>query len=63
MYDNHIYSERYQEFKDIIVDILNGDDITTDICELSIQIQTEYDEGRMSSTQYDDLMGYIQDLS
>lgn len=62
MYDSHIYCTEYKEIKDIIIDILNGDDTTTDITQLSNRIQELYDEGRMSSSQYDDLMRYIQDL-
>ena len=63
MYDNHIYSEEYSNLKDIIVNILNGDDIETDVGELSDKIQELYEDGIMSSSQYDDLMSYIQDLN
>jgi hypothetical protein len=42
--------------------MLNGEDLETDIDELSEKIQAVYDSGRMSSTQYDDLMRYVQDL-
>ena len=62
MYDGHIYCEEYKDLKDIIVDIVNGDDITTNIEELTNHIQDLYDNGKMSSTQYDDLMSYIQDM-
>lgn len=40
---------------------MNGDD-DTDIDEIADQIQALYDDGELTSTQYDDLMGYIQDL-
>jgi hypothetical protein len=62
MYDGHIYCEDYKQLKDTIVDILNGDDMTTNVHELESRIQELYDSGAMSSTQYDDLMSYIQDL-
>lgn len=62
MYDQHIYCEEYKDFKDTIADIINGDDEETDVQELADRIQEVYDEGRMQSTQYDDLMRYIQDL-
>lgn len=62
MYDSHIYSPDYKSFKDTIVDIINGDDVDTDIEELSDRIQEAYDEGTLQATQYDDLMRYIQDM-
>ena len=62
MYEGHIYCEDYKQLKDIIVDILNGDDTTTSVHELESRIQELYNGGKMSSTQYDDLMSYIQDL-
>ena len=40
---------------------MNGDD-DTDIDEIADQIQELYDDGELTSTQYDDLMSYIQDL-
>lgn len=61
MYDSHIYCSEYKNLKDKIVDIMNGDD-DTDIDEIADQIQALYDDGELTSTQYDDLMGYIQDL-
>ena len=62
MYNEHIYCEEYKTLKNIIVDIINGDDTETDVAELENQIQELYDEGKMPSSQYDDLMSYIQDL-
>lgn len=61
MYDNHLYCPEYKHLKDKIVDIINGDD-DTDIDEIADQIQELYDDGELTSTQYDDLMSYIQDL-
>lgn len=62
MYDGHIYCEEYKELKDYIADIINGEIDDYDIEELENHIQELYDEGKMSSTQYDDLMGYVQDM-
>ncbi len=62
MYDGHIYCREYKDLKDQIVDILNGEIDDYDVDELSENIQELYDEGKMSSTQYDDLMRYIQDM-
>lgn len=61
MYDSHIYSPDYKRLKDKIVDMVNGED-DTDPQEVADEIQEIYDAGEMSSTQYDDLMSYIQDL-
>ena len=62
MYDSHIYCEEYKELKDYIVDIVNGDVIDYDLTGLSNHIQELYDDNKMSSSQYDDLLSYIQDL-
>lgn len=62
MYDGHIYCEEYKELKDYIADIVNGVIDDYDIDALSDHIQELYEDGSMSSAQYDDLMGYIQDL-
>ena len=62
MYDSHIYCKEYKELKDYIIDILNGEIENYDVEELSNHIQELYDNNEMSSSQYDDLMGYVQDL-
>lgn len=62
MYDSHIYCEEYKDLKDYIVDILNGDIEDYNIEKLSNHIQDLYDDGKMSSSQYDDLMNHIQDI-
>lgn len=62
MYDGHIYCREYKELKKQIVDIINGDIEDYDIDRLADYIQELYDNGEMSSTQYDDLMQYVQDM-
>ena len=62
MYDNHIFCEEYNELKEYIVDIINGDIVDYDIDELSDHIQELYDTGKMPATQYDELTGYLQDI-
>lgn len=62
MYDGHIYCREYKELKDQIIDILNGEVEEYDIESLADHIQELYDNGEMSSSQYDDLMRYVQDL-
>ena len=61
MYDGHIYCEEYSDLKDIVADLASGyGDV--DIEELSAHIQELWEEGKMPSTQYDELMRYIQDM-
>lgn len=62
MYDSHIYCREYKELKDYIVDIINGDVEEYDVEAISDQVQELYNNGKMSSTQYDDLMRYLQDM-
>ena len=62
MYDSHIFCKEYKDLKDQTVDIVNGDTEDYDIDALAEHIQELYDNGEMSSSQYDDLMSYIQDL-
>ncbi len=62
MYDGHIYCREYKELKNQIVDIINGEMEEYDIEMLADHIQELYDNGEMSSTQYDDLMRYVQDM-
>lgn len=62
MYDGHIYCREYRDLKNYVVDILNGEITDYDLDKLSDHIQELYDNGEMQATQYDDLMGYIQDL-
>ncbi len=62
MYDGHIYCREYKDLKDQIIDILNGEVEEYDIESLTDHIQELYDNGEMSSSQYDDLMRYVQDL-
>ena len=62
LYDSHIYCKEYKDLKNTIIDIINGDDTETDVEKLSNHIQELYDNGEMQATQYDDLMGYLQDI-
>lgn len=62
MYDSHIYCAEYNDLKNYIVDIINGDIEDYDLEALTNHIQELYDDEDMSSSQYDDLMGYIYDI-
>ena len=62
MYDGHIFCNEYSNLKDIVVELANGYGEDVDIEELSAHIQELWEDGKMSSTQYDDLKRYIQDM-
>ena len=62
MYDSHIYCKEYKDLNDYIADCINGDIIDYDVEKLSNNIQELYDNDEMSSSQYDDLMSYVQDM-
>lgn len=62
MYDSHIFSKEYKNLKDQVVDLLNGDEhINVEV--LSDHIHELYSDGGLSSSQYDDLMNYIIDMT
>ena len=50
MYDGHIYCHEYQNLKDQIVDILNGDTEDYDIEALADHIQELYEDGELPAT-------------
>ena len=62
MYDSFIFGREYHDLKDYISDIYNGDVKDYDLEELSNHIYELYENSEISSSQYDDLMSYIQDL-
>lgn len=62
MYDSHIYCEEYRDLKNYIADCINGEIPDYNKEALANHIQELYDNNEMSSSQYDDLMSYIQDM-
>lgn len=62
MYDNNIRCPQYNSFKSTLIRIMDGDDTKTNVEKMAKKIQKLYDTGKMSSSQYDDLMRYVQDL-
>ena len=62
MYDNYIPKDKYSGLESRVFDILNGDDTKTDVEEFAEYIHKCYEEGELSSSQYDDLMRYLDEM-
>ena len=62
MYDSFIYCEEYKELKDRILEIYNGEADCENIDKLAEHIHELYADEKMSGTQYDDLIQYVQDI-
>ena len=62
MYTEHIIFNDYNEVKQSIIDYINGDNDKIDLEEISEYLQDLYENNKIPSTQYDELMGYLQDL-
>ena len=62
MYDNHIASGRFFHYRDVLSRIYQGDDTETDLDELLEEIQADYEQGNLSSSQYDNLLSLAQDV-
>ena len=62
MYDNHIASGKFFHYRDILSRIYQGDDTETNLDELLKEIQADYEQGNLSSSQYDNLLSLAQDV-
>lgn len=62
MYDSHIYCKSYREIKELLDDYIEGEDRVCSLEDIETRVQSLYDDGEMSSGQYDDLMSYISDF-
>ena len=62
MYDNYFSDGKYNHLKARVFDILNGDDVTTDIEEFAEYIHQCYENLQISAYQYDDLMRNLNEM-
>ena len=62
MYDNHISSDKFFHYRDILSRIYQGEDTKTNLDELLEEIQNDYEAGELSSSQYDNLISLAQDI-
>ena len=61
MYDSHIVGGNFRYYKGILNEMYQGYG-EEDIDEIVEKIQEDYDEGNLSSSQYDNLMSLVQDI-
>ena len=62
MYDSHIVGGNFRYYKGILNEMYQGYGEEEDIDEIVEKIQEDYDEGNLSSSQYDNLMSLVQDI-
>ena len=61
MYDSHIVDGNFRYYKGILNELYQGYG-EEDIDEIVENIQEDYEEGNLSSSQYDNLMSLVQDI-
>ena len=61
MYDSHIVGGKFRYYKGILNELYQGYG-EEDIDEIVEKIQEDYEEGNLSSSQYDNLMSLVQDI-
>ena len=61
MYDSHIVGGNFRYYKGILNELYQGY-CEEDIDEIVEKIQEDYEEGNLSSSQYDNLMSLVQDI-
>ncbi|MBR0260954.1 MAG: hypothetical protein IJQ85_04080 [Selenomonadaceae bacterium] len=62
MYDNHISSGKFFQYRDILSRIYQGEDNEINLDDLQEDIQRDYEAGLLSSSQYDNLISLAQDI-
>lgn len=61
MYDSHIVDGNFRYYKGILNELYQGYG-EEDIDEIVENIQEDYEEGNLSSSQYDNLLSIVQDI-
>ena len=61
MYDSHIVGGNFRYYKGILNEMYQGYG-EEDIDEIVEKIQEDYNEGNLSSSQYDNLRSLVQDI-
>lgn len=60
MYDDYLPDNTYRRFKDMVIDFVNGDSSREADAILSL-IERSYEDGDLSTGQYDHLMRILSD--
>ena len=61
MYDSHIVGGNFRYYKGILNELYQGYG-EEDMDGIVEKIQEDYEEGNLSSSQYDNLMSLVQDI-
>ena len=61
MYNSHIDNGKFRFYKGILNEMYQGYG-EEDIGEIAEKIQEDYEDGELSSSQYDNLMSLVQDI-
>ena len=62
MYDSHVNNGKFRFYKRILNEMYQGYGGEEDIDEIAEKIQEDYEEGKLSSSQYDNLISLVQDI-
>ena len=62
MYDSHVGNSKFSYYRKVISNIYNGEDVKTSVRDLERQIDLDYANGKLSSSQYDNIMSLLMDL-
>ena len=62
MYDSHVNNGKFRFYKRILNKMYQGYGGEEDIDEIAEKIQEDYEKGKLSSSQYDNLMSLVQDI-
>jgi len=62
MYDNHINTRVYGDLKGRAKALYEGLDVDDDIAYLKNDVDDAYEQGKISSSQYDNLYSIIDDI-
>ena len=63
MYDEYIGSDKFHAYRRALSGIYQGEDVEASIDEIEESIHSDYEQGKLSSSQYDNLMSLVQDIN
>lgn len=63
MYDEYVSSDKFHAYRGTLSKIYQGEDVDYSIEEIEESIQKDYENVKLSSSQYDNLMSLVQDIN